>query len=94
MSLTHQGKPILPTKTAMDELSHIRVDLQEVAGILEKGFDIRKRKQHIIERGIRKGNKVINVVVVDLGNYYKLIHAGEFTLSGKFRKLLRNKNGI
>ena len=43
---------------------------------------------------VLKSNKVINVVVVDLGDYYKLIHAGKFTLSKKFKKLMRDKNGI
>ena len=90
MDFTYKEKPILPTKTALNELSEIDVNLYEVTEILEKGFEIRKRKKNIIERGIRRGNKIINVVVVDLGNHYKLIHAGEFTLSKKFKKLMRN----
>ena len=94
MDFTYKGKPILPTKTALNELSEIDVNLYEVSEILEKGFEIRKRKKSIIERGVRRGNKVINVVVVDLGDYYKLIHAGKFTLSKKFKKLMRNKNGL
>ncbi|MBI2655366.1 hypothetical protein HYX06_02995 [Candidatus Woesearchaeota archaeon] len=94
MNFTYKGKPILPTKTALNELSEINVNLYEVPEILENGFEIRKRKKNITERGIQRGNKVINVVVVDLGNYYKLIHAGEFTLSKKFKKLMRKKNGI
>ena len=94
MDFTYKGKPILPTKTALNELSEIDVNLYEVPEILEKSFEIRKRKKNIIERGIQRENKVINVVVVDLGNYYKLIHVGKFSLSKKFRKLMRDKNGI
>ena len=94
MDFTYKGKSIFPTKTALNELSDIDVNLYEVPEILEKGFEIRKRKKNIIERGIQKGNKVVNVVVVDLGDYYKLIHAGEFTLSKKFKRLMRYKNGI
>ena len=94
MNFNYKGKPIIPTKTALNELSEINLNLYEVLEILEKGFEIRKRKKNIIERGIQKGNKVINIVVVDLGEYYKLIHAGEFTLSNKFKKLIRRKNGI
>jgi len=90
----HNGKPIMPTKTAMDELSDINLDLYEVPKILEEGFELRKRKENIIERAIKKGNKIINVVVVDIGNYYKLIHAGEFTLTKKFKKLMRDKNEL
>ena len=94
VSFTYEGKPILPTKTALNELSEIDVNLYEVPEILEKGFEIRRRKKNIVERGIQRGRKVINVVVVDLGDYYKLIHAGEFTLSKKFKKLMRHKDGI
>ena len=94
MNFTYKGKPILPTKTALNELSEINVNLYEIHEILEKGFEVRKRAKNITERGIQRGNKVINVVEVDLGNYYKLIHAGEFILSKKFKKLMRDKNGI
>jgi len=94
MGFTYKGKPIFPTKTALNELSDIDVNLYEVPEILEKGFEIRKRAKNITERGIQRGNKIMNVVVVDLGDYYKLIHAGEFTLSKKFKKLMRDKNGI
>lgn len=94
MEFTYQGKPILPTKMALTELSEIGASLSDVPDILRHGFEIRKRKKNIIERGLRRGNKAINVVVVDLGEYYKLIHAGEFTLSKKFKKLVRDQNGI
>ena len=90
-----KGKPVMPTKTAMDELSNINFDLKEAVEVLEKGFELRKRKKNIIERAIKKENKVINIVVVDMGNYYKLIHAGKFTLTEKFKKLMRGKkNGF
>ena len=94
MDFTYKGKPIMPTKAALNELSEIDLNLYEVPDILENGFQIRKRKKNIIERAIRRGNKVINVVVVDVGDYYKLIHAGEFTLTKKFKKLMRDKNGF
>ena len=82
----------MPTKTAMDELSCI--DMHNVIEILENGFFIRNRKKDVVEKGIKKGNKVINVVIVDMNNSYKLIHAGKFTLSKKFKKMARNKNGL
>ena len=69
MDFNYKGKPILQTKTALNELGEIDVNLYEVPEILEKGFEIRKRKKNIIERGVQRGSKVINVVVVDLGDY-------------------------
>mgnify|MGYP001566325605 FL=1 len=66
MNIAYKGRPILPTKTALNELGEIDIDLYKVIEILENGFEIRKRKRNIIERGVRRGNKVINVVVVDL----------------------------
>ena len=95
MNFTYNGKPIMPTKTAMDELSDINLDLYEVPEILETGFQIRKRKENITEKGVKKGNKIVNVVVVDMGNYYKLIHVGMFTITKKHKKLMRSdKNGF
>jgi hypothetical protein len=95
MDFAYQEKPLLPTKTALDELSNIDIDLYKAIEILEQGFAVRKRKKYVIEKAIRKGNKIINIVVVDQGAYYKLIHAGEFSINKKFMKLMReNKNGF
>lgn len=90
--MEYNGKQVLPTKTAMDELSDIDLDLNDAVYILENGFEIRKRRANITERGIQRGNKIMNVVAVDLGSHYKLIHAGKFTLNRKFKRLI--KNGI
>jgi len=92
--MNYKEKPIIPTKAVLDELSNINLDLEEVSNILEKGFEIRKRKKDIIEKGIIKGAKIINVVVVDMESYYKLIHAGQFTLTKKFRKLMEDKDEL
>lgn len=94
MDFIYNGKPIMPTKVAMNELNEINLDLYKVVEILETGFQLRKRKKNIIEKAVKKGNKIINIVIVDMDNYYKLIHAGEFTLSKKFRKLMGDKNGF
>ena len=91
MEFTYKGKPVMPTKTALNELSEIDLDLYKALEILEKGFELRKRKKNIIERAIIKGNKIINIVVVDMSNYYKLIHAGKFTLTKKFKKLIKRR---
>lgn len=95
MDFIYQEKPLLPTKAALNELSDLGLDLYNVIEILKQGFVLRKRKKNIIEKAIRKGNKIINVVVVDLSDYYKLIHAGQFSINKKFMKLMRkNKNGF
>ena len=44
MDFTYQGKPLLPTKTALDELSNAGIDLYKAIEILEQGFHLRKRK--------------------------------------------------
>jgi len=44
MNYSYKGKPIIPTKIVLDELSNINLDLYEVQKILEKGFEIKKRK--------------------------------------------------
>ena len=86
MDFTFNGKPIFPTKEAMDELSDVGLDLHDAIAIMQEGFVVRKRKRNIIERAIKRGNKIINIVAVDMGNYYKLIHAGKFSYNKKFNK--------
>ncbi len=93
MGYNYKGKSIIPTKAVLDELSNINLDLSKVQEILEIGIEIRKRKRDITEKAVIKGNKVINAVVVDMDNFYKLIHVGEFTLTKKFRRLMEKKNG-
>ena len=95
MRFVYNGKPVLPTKDSMDELNELGLGLYKAIEILEQGFELRKRKRNTIERVARKGSKLINVVVVDAGSYYKLIHAGQFSLNKKFKKLMRGeKNGF
>ena len=89
MDFVYDGKPIIPTKEALTELSDLDLDLYAVQEILEKGFKLRKRKKNVTEKAIRKGNKIINAVAVDMGNYFKLIHVGKFSINNKFKKLLR-----
>jgi hypothetical protein len=93
VDFSFNGKQVIPTKTAMDELNDYDMDMSDAIKILEEGFPIRKRAKNIIEKGLQQGNKVVNVVVVDLGNYYKLIHAGQNTFSKKFKKMKRENNG-
>lgn len=57
MEVAYEGKPILPTKMALNELSGIDVNLSEVPEILERGFEIRKRKKNIIERVYKEETK-------------------------------------
>lgn len=94
MNFTYNGKPILPTKTAMNEMSEIDLNLYEVPEILEKGFEIRKRGKDIIEKGVQRGNKIVNVVVVDRGTHFTLIHVGRFTASKKFKRKRGDNYGI
>ncbi|MDP7323728.1 MAG: hypothetical protein QF632_03125 [Candidatus Woesearchaeota archaeon] len=93
VNFTYEGKPILPTKAALTELSKIDMDLHEVAFILKQGFQLRKRKKHITEKAIIKGNKIRNVVIIEYEHCCKLIHAGEFSLSRKFKNKVCEKNG-
>jgi type II secretory pathway component PulF len=75
------GKPLIPTKHALDEMDNAGIDMYKAVEILEEGFDCArsKRKANVFERCITRGSKVLKVVVADIGSYYKIIHAGEFT---------------
>ena len=76
-----KGKPLIPTRRALDEMERINIDMYKTVEMLDNGFDCSRsrRKLNLFERCIRRRGKVIKVVVADIGNYFKIIHAGEFT---------------
>ena len=75
------GKPLIPANHALDEMDNAGINMHKAVEILEDGFDCArsKRKANTFERCVTRGNKVLKVVVADIGNYCKIIHAGEFT---------------
>lgn len=77
----YQKRYIKATKNAAEELWQFKKDLWDVLEILEIGYDCSrsKRKANILEKCIRKGDNVFKAVVVDLDNYFLLIHFGKFT---------------
>lgn len=77
----YQKKEIKATKDAAEEIWHLKKDLRDILEILEKGYDCSrsKRKKNILERCIRKGNKIFKAVAVDCNNYFLIIHFGKFT---------------
>ena len=88
-------KPVIPaiSKEVRDEMLELGIDLYDVVYILENGYDfpIGKRKVGVIEKCIRKGTKVIKVVVVEsqfkwpdgfVEKCWKLIHVGKFGFDG------------
>ncbi len=90
----YKGLRIEVTLSASRELLHEDLDLDDVAEILEQGYDCGtgKRKEGVIERCMVRGVKVIKVVVAKTSVVYpdgfqeevwRLIHAGKFTHSAK-----------
>jgi len=77
----YQDKEIKATKTASDEMWHLKKDLWDVLDILERGYDCStsRRKVNVIEKCIRKGKDIFKAVVVDCGGHLLLIHFGKFT---------------
>lgn len=93
MLATWRGKPILPTRASQDEMFDHDIFLDDVADILEEGFDCSrsKRKKNMYERCIQRGKTIIKVVVADTGEHLVLTHVGTFTASK--RKLQQLKGG-
>ena len=90
-----KAKQLMPTRRALDEMFYTGIDMYNVIDILENGFDCARsrRRGWISEKCVQKGKKIVKVVVVDAGDYYKLIHVGKFSLTHKFKKMLKKKNG-
>ena len=61
------------------------ISLIDIEHIIESGFDCyrSKREKNKLEKCIRKGRKIIKVVVVDTGEHLVIIHVGTFTASKK-----------
>ena len=61
------------------------ISLFDVENILKIGFDCSrsKREKDKFEKCIRKGRRIIKVVVVDTGEHLVIIHVGSFTASRK-----------
>lgn len=90
---TYQGLPIIPVQTrrgqknVIDELAKHGMDLDDVAGILNEGYDCSrsKRRKGVLEKCIDRGNKTIKVVVqqgyieFEGKECWELIHVGIFT---------------
>ena len=81
----YQGAPIRPSRTADKEMCDLRIYLDDVLKILEKGKEASrsKRKEGTVEKALRVRGKIIKVVVVESVTRYNeetcwlIIHVGE-----------------
>ncbi len=69
----YQGKPLIPSGAASDEMITYGLSLADVLHILENGYDcsIKRRRSNIIERCVDSGNKTTKVVAAEV-LYYSL----------------------
>lgn len=95
--LKYNGMRIEPTLSAARELAEEGKDLDDVAQILNEGYDCSasKRKKNIIEKCIRKGSKEYKVVAAETEVAYpdryveavlRLIHFGKVSYKKQRRK--------
>ena len=95
--IKYKGLRIEVTLAATRELLQENLDLNDVVDILEKGYDCAtgKRKPGIIEKCVRKQNKITKVVIAKTSvrfpdgfqeNVWRLIHLGTFTYSKKHKR--------
>lgn len=81
-----QGLPIIVSDSADKELAKLNLELDDIKYILKEGFSCErsKRKDGVLERCIKKGNKTIKAVAVKSHNYaletdcWLIIHIGVF----------------
>lgn len=92
-----KGLRIEPTLSASREIVEEKKDIYDVLEILEEGYESSpsKRKQNIVERSLRKGNKEYKAVVAKTEVIYpdnfkeevwRLIHFGKITYKKERRR--------
>jgi len=91
--ISWKDKPLAPTRRAADEMLRLGLDLFDAKNVLEEGFDcsIGRRKKGTYERCIKKGKKMLKVVVVDVGSLYKITHVGSLTPTRKKMRQIRDR---
>ena len=98
LDITYKGLRIEPTLNASRELIKEGKDLYYIVKILENGYDcsVSKRKENIIEKCLKKGNKEYKAVLAETEVIHpdgftekilRLIHFGKIS----YKKIRRNK---
>ena len=95
LDIRYKNIRIEPTLSASRELMKEGKDLNDVLEILEEGYESGKRKQNIIEKCQRKGNKEFKAVIAETEVSYpdgytekvwRLIHFGKTTYKKSRRR--------
>ena len=83
-----KGLPIVPSRTAMNEMTRLGMDEWDILQMLEEGYNCyaSKRKEGTLEKCINKGNKTIKAVVVRSHNWSLDCDVWVITHVGKFSK--------
>lgn len=87
----YRNKPLQLTRSATLELIQLALDIDDVVDILEFGQSVKKRKHRTIEKWLPEGKHIYNVVIVDVGDVWRVIHVGRFTKTKKKMRLLHEK---
>lgn len=88
------GRLLVATHSAYKELEELAMDLNDVRGVLEQGFDCSsgKRRKGTLERCLHTGGRITRVVAVMDYNYFlqqdclTIIHASRQAATHKLLK--------
>jgi hypothetical protein len=71
MEFAYKNKPLILSRTAMNEMMQYGYDLYDILEILNSGYDCSKskRSKNIIERCIDRKEKTVRAVVAESYNY-------------------------
>lgn len=84
---TFEGLPLIPTRSAMNEMCGLGVDMWMLLEVLESGYDCSRspRKPGTLERCIDRGRRTTKAVVAKAYNHtleteaWIITHVGTFT---------------
>ena len=78
-------------RNADREMVKLGLETSDIIEILEKGKQIRKRKENIIEKWYQQGKRIYIVAVEDMEDYWLIRHVGMIKASRRKLKILKGE---
>jgi predicted PolB exonuclease-like 3'-5' exonuclease len=86
-----KGKSLIPDhKRNVDrEMIEVGLETSDIAGILDKGKQVRRRRKGVIEKWYHRGKVIYIIAVEDCQDYWLIRHVGKISATKEKLRLLK-----